>query len=30
MLFSKIKYVDMDVVNSISNRGVTLGINAAF
>lgn len=30
MLFSKIKYVDMDVVNSISNRGVTFGINAAF
>ncbi|MGI8634306.1 MAG: SusC/RagA family protein, partial [Segetibacter sp.] len=30
MLFSKIKYIDMDVVNSISNRGVTFGINAAF
>jgi len=36
MLFSKIKYLDMDVINStsnpnaISNRGVTFGINAAF
>jgi TonB-dependent starch-binding outer membrane protein SusC len=35
MLFSKIKYLDMDVTNStnpggISNRGVTFGINAAF
>ena len=36
MLFSKIKYIDMDVVNStsnptgIANRGVTFGINAAF
>lgn len=30
MLFSRIKYIDMDVVNSISNRGVTFGINAAF
>jgi hypothetical protein len=36
MLFSKIKHIDMDVVNAtsnptgISNRGVTLGVNAAF
>ncbi len=36
MLFAKIKYIDMDVVNSttnptgIANRGVTLGINASF
>lgn len=36
MLFSKLKYIDMDVVNSttnptgISNRGITFGINAAF
>lgn len=36
MLYSKIKYIDMDVVNSttnptgISNRGITFGINAAF
>ena len=36
MLFSKLKYIDMDVVNAtsnptgISNRGVTFGINAAF
>ncbi|MBS1603741.1 MAG: SusC/RagA family TonB-linked outer membrane protein [Bacteroidetes bacterium] len=36
MLFQKIKYIDMDVVNSttnptgIANRGVTFGINAAF
>lgn len=30
MLFSRIKYIDMDVTNSISNRGVTFGINAAF
>ena len=36
MLFSKIKYIDMDVVNSTSNptgiynRGITFGINAAF
>ncbi|MBS1662239.1 MAG: SusC/RagA family protein, partial [Bacteroidetes bacterium] len=36
MLFSKINYLDMDVINSttnptgISNRGVTFGINAAF
>ncbi len=30
MLFSKIKYIDMDVVNSVSNRGITFGINAAF
>jgi len=36
MLFSKIKWIDMDVVNSttnptgIANRGITFGINAAF
>ncbi len=36
MLFSKLKYIDMDVVNSttnptgISNRGITFGINASF
>lgn len=30
MLFSKIKYLDMDVVGPTWNRGVTLGINAAF
>ena len=30
MLFSKIKYIDMDVVNSVANRGFTLGINATF
>jgi TonB-linked SusC/RagA family outer membrane protein len=29
-LFQKINYIDMDVTNSISNRGVTFGINAAF
>ena len=30
MLFSKIKYLDMDVVGPTWNRGVTLGINASF
>jgi hypothetical protein len=30
MLFSKIKYMDMDVASMTSNRGVTLGINATF
>jgi TonB-dependent starch-binding outer membrane protein SusC len=30
MLFSKIKFIDMDVVGSTWNRGVTLGINASF
>ncbi len=30
MLFSKIKYLDMDVVGSTWNRGITLGINASF
>lgn len=30
MLFSKIKFMDMDVANFISNRGVTFGINAGF
>lgn len=30
MLFSKIKYLDMDVVSPTWNRGVTVGINASF
>ena len=30
MLFSKIKYLDMDVVSPTWNRGVTIGINASF
>ncbi|MEO6549960.1 MAG: TonB-dependent receptor [Ferruginibacter sp.] len=30
MLFSKIKYMDMDVAGFTYNRGVTFGINAAF
>jgi len=30
MLFSKLKYLDMDVVGPTWNRGVTLGINASF
>jgi TonB-dependent starch-binding outer membrane protein SusC len=30
MLFSKIKYMDMDVAAMTSNRGITFGINAAF
>ena len=30
MLFSKIKYMDMDAASFTYNRGVTLGINAAF
>lgn len=30
MLFSKIKYLDMDVAGSTWNRGITLGINASF
>lgn len=30
MLFSKIKYLDMDVVSPTWNRGFTLGINASF
>jgi TonB-linked SusC/RagA family outer membrane protein len=30
MVFSKIKFLDMDLVNSITNRGITVGINAAF
>lgn len=30
MLFSKIKYLDMDVVGPTWNRGFTLGINASF
>ena len=30
MLFSKINYLDMDVVGSTWNRGITVGINASF
>lgn len=30
MLMSKIKFMDMDVVSSIYNRGITFGINAGF
>jgi hypothetical protein len=30
MLYSKIKFMDMDVASIISNRGYTLGINAGF
>lgn len=30
MLFSKIKYMDMDVAGFTSNRGITFGINAGF
>lgn len=30
MLFSKIKFMDMDVAAFTSNRGLTFGINAAF
>ena len=30
MLFSKIKYMDMDVSGPTWNRGITLGINASF
>jgi TonB-linked SusC/RagA family outer membrane protein len=30
MLFSKIKFMDMDAVSMFSNRGVTFGINAGF
>ena len=30
MLFSKIKFMDMDVASFISNRGFTVGINAGF
>ncbi|MEO8712649.1 MAG: TonB-dependent receptor [Parafilimonas sp.] len=30
MLFSKIKYLDMDVVGPTWNRGFTIGINASF
>lgn len=30
MVYSKIKFIDMDLVNSITNRGITVGINAAF
>lgn len=30
MLFSKIKFMDMDVASVISNRGFTFGINAGF
>ena len=30
MLSSKIKFIDMDVVSSTWNRGITIGINASF
>ena len=30
MLFSKIKYLDMDVNGPTWNRGITMGINASF
>jgi hypothetical protein len=30
MLYSKIKFIDMDVVGPTWNRGFTLGINASF
>jgi len=30
MLFSKIKFLDMDVVGPTWNRGVTVGVNASF
>jgi TonB-dependent starch-binding outer membrane protein SusC len=30
MLFSKIKFLDMDVASNVSNRGFTFGINAGF
>jgi TonB-dependent starch-binding outer membrane protein SusC len=30
MLFSQIKFLDMDVQSVISNRGFTFGINAGF
>jgi len=30
MLFSKLKYIDMDVVGPTWNRGITFGINASF
>lgn len=30
MLFSKIKFMDMDVESFVSNRGFTFGINAGF
>lgn len=30
MLFSKINWIDMDVVSSAWNRGITFGINASF
>jgi TonB-linked SusC/RagA family outer membrane protein len=30
MLFSKIKFLDMDVASVVSNRGFTFGINAGF
>ncbi len=30
MLFSKIKFMDMDVASMFSNRGYTIGINAGF
>jgi hypothetical protein len=30
MLFSKIDWLDMDVVTPTYNRGITFGINASF
>lgn len=30
MLFSKIDWLDMDVVSPVSNRGITFGLNASF
>ena len=30
MLFSKLKYLDMDVAGPTWNRGVTIGFNASF
>lgn len=30
MLFSKINWLDMDVVSSVYNRGITFGLNASF
>ena len=30
LLYSQIKFLDMDVASAISNRGFTIGINAGF
>ena len=30
MLYSQIKFMDMDAVSMFSNRGFTVGINAGF